>query len=296
MQNPIYLHRPGHLAALDLHLGSPETTIVLGEVPVGRDLSQRRGLRVPDLLIAFGVDPAGIISDRGYSIERWSKPPDFVLEIASETTAENDVTGKREDYAAFGIPEYWRFDPSGGEYYGTALAGDRLVEGIYQPIGMMNADESRQWGRSEVLSLDLCWEEGQLRWYDYRAGRYLRTHDEEAKERIAAESDRDTERLARLAAEEERDAERRARLARRGEAAGTGSQGRTFIRINTSRNVLYLDAPPGQKSVPLTLHSSCRRPLNRRPLNRQSPLHASPPPTAVRPHYRHSGPTSSFRP
>ncbi len=213
MQNPIYLHRPGHLAALDLHLGSPETTIVLGEVPVGRDLRQRRGLRVPDLLIAFGVDPAGIISDRGYSIERWGKPPDFVLEIASETTAENDVTAKRDDYAAFGIPEYWRFDPSGGLYYGTGLAGDLLVEGIYQPVGMVNVDESRQWGRSEVLGLDLCWEEGQLRWYDYRARRYLRTHDEEAEERIAAQEERDAERRSRIAVESERDVERRARIA-----------------------------------------------------------------------------------
>ena len=213
MQNPIYLHDPGYQPALRLHLGSPDTTIVLGEVPVGRDLRQRRGLRVPDLLIAFGVDPSGIISDRGYSIERWGKPPDFVLEIASETTAENDVTAKRDDYAAFGIPEYWRFDPSGGLYYGTGLAGDLLVEGIYQPVGMVNVDESRQWGRSEVLGLDLCWEEGQLRWYDYRAQHYLRTHDEEAEERISAENQLGVERRARLAAEEERDAERRARLA-----------------------------------------------------------------------------------
>ena len=38
MQNPVHLHRPSHLAALSVHFGSPETTLVLGEVPVGRDL------------------------------------------------------------------------------------------------------------------------------------------------------------------------------------------------------------------------------------------------------------------
>ena len=70
--------------------------MVMGEVPVGRDLGQRRGLRVPDLIVAFGVDRRRIIADRGYSIEHWGKPPDLVLEIASETTAENDVTGKRD--------------------------------------------------------------------------------------------------------------------------------------------------------------------------------------------------------
>ena len=196
MQNPIYLHRPGHLAALSRYFGSPETTLVLGEVPVGRYLRQRRGLRVPDLLIAFGVDPARIIAHRGYSIEEWGKPPDFVLEIASENTAENDVTNKRDDYADFGIPEYWRFDPSGGEYYGTELAGDRLVDGLYQPIGITVTDDGRSRGHSEVLGLDLCWEAGQLRWYDPATGAYLLTFDEEAEARLAAE-----ERVQELEAE-----------------------------------------------------------------------------------------------
>ena len=201
MQNPIYLHNPGYQATLRRHFGSPESTIILGEVPVGRDLRQRRGLRVPDLLIAFGVDPATIIAHRGYSIEEWGKPPDFVLEIASENTAENDVTVKRDDYAAFGIPEYWRFDPSGGEYYGTGLAGDRLVDGAYQPISITETDDRHSWGRSGVLGLDLCWEDGQLRWYDPAAGRYLLTFDEEAEAHIAAQDERDAERRARLAAE-----------------------------------------------------------------------------------------------
>ena len=201
MQNPIYLHRPGHLAALSLHFGSPETTIVMGEVPVGRDLRQRRGLRVPDLMIAFGVNQDRIIADRGYSIEQWGKPPDFVLEIASETIPENDVTQKRIDYGAFGIPEYWRFDPSGGEYYGTGLAGDMLVDGAYQSISVTGTDKLRYRGRSEVLGLDVCWDDGQLRWYDPVAGRYLLTFDDEAEARIAAQHERDAERMARLAAE-----------------------------------------------------------------------------------------------
>ena len=87
---------------------------MLGEVPIGRNLRQRQGLRVPDLLVAFGVDRAGIIARRGYSIEERGKPPDFVLEIACENTGQDDHTEKRDAYAAFGVPEYWRFDPSGG--------------------------------------------------------------------------------------------------------------------------------------------------------------------------------------
>jgi hypothetical protein len=86
------------------------------------------------------------------------------------------------------------------------LAGDRLADGVYQPIGIVQVDESHKWGHSQVLGLDLCWEDGWLRWYDPAARRYLRTLDEEAEERIAAEEERDAERRGRLMVEEERDA------------------------------------------------------------------------------------------
>ena len=69
----------------------------------------------------------------------------------------------------------------------------------------MRVDEARFWGCSDVLGLDLCWEEEHLRWYDPMARRYLRTFDEEAEDRIAAEGER-------AAARSELDAERRARL------------------------------------------------------------------------------------
>ena len=196
MQNPIYLHRPAHLAALARHFGAPDTTLVLGEVPVGWNTRQHQGLRVPDLIIAFGLAMGRIIDDRGYSIEERGKPPDFVLEVASLHTWRNDVTGKRDNYAAYEIPECWRFNPTGGHYYGAPLAGDRLVDGTYRPIEIVQVEEGRHWGHSATLGLDLCWEEGQLRWHDPSAQRYLRTFDEEVEERLAAE-----ERIRELEAE-----------------------------------------------------------------------------------------------
>ena len=199
MQNSIYLDAPAHQAALSHHFGMPDTTIILSEVPIGRTVSQRQGLRVPDLLVAFDVDDAGVIDQRGYSIKEQGKPPDFVLEVASVTTGQNDYTQKRDDYAAFGVPEYWRFDPSGGAYHGAPLAGDHMVDGVYQPIEVVQFVESSYRGHSAVLGLDLCWEDGHLRWYDPASGRYLLTYDEEAEGRLA-------EAGRRLAAERERDA------------------------------------------------------------------------------------------
>ena len=127
MQNSIYLDAPAHQAALSHHFCASDTTIILSEAPIRRTVSQRQGLRVPDLLVAFGVDHAGVIGRRGYSIEERGKPPDFVLEIASVTTGRVDYTQKRADYAAFRVPEYWRFDPSVGAYHDAPLVLQRRI-------------------------------------------------------------------------------------------------------------------------------------------------------------------------
>ena len=120
----------------------------------------------------------------------------------------NDYAVRRNDYAAFGIPEYWRFDPTGGEYYETGLAGDRLVDGVYQPITIVHTDETHHWGHSEVLNLGICWEDGQLRFWDPVAKRYLRTHQEEKHDRITAEAQADAAQAERDTAEARADAAR----------------------------------------------------------------------------------------
>ena len=75
----------------------------------------------PDVYVAFGVDAAAIRQRNGYLIWEVGKPPDFVLEVASESTAPLDIGGKRDLYAGLGIPEYWRFDASGGTMYGAPV-------------------------------------------------------------------------------------------------------------------------------------------------------------------------------
>ena len=191
MNNPLYLHIPAHMASLARHLGFPETTLVLGEVPVGwLPTGHRRLVLIPDLVVAFDVDPATIIRANGYSIDIVGKPPDFALEVASSTTGVRDYTLKRTRYAEFGIPEYWRFDPSGGEYHDAALAGDRLGVDGYNPIEIETPGDGLFRGHSDILGLDICWEYGQLRFYDPAEGRYLRTFDDEADGRLAAEEAR----------------------------------------------------------------------------------------------------------
>jgi len=101
-----------------------------------------------------------------------------------------DDTTKRYGYAAFGVLEYWRFDPSGGQYHRAHLAGDVLSGGAYRPVAIHQTDDEHFWGHSEVLNLDLCWEQGELRWYDPAARRYLPTYADERAARVVAENQR----------------------------------------------------------------------------------------------------------
>ena len=181
---------------LVIHFGKPGTTLVTAERYIilapgqsGSDVIRR----YPDLLIAFDVDPIAYKESNGYIISEQGKPPDFVLEVASVSTADIDTGAKRDDYAALGIPEYWRFDET-GEYHGTRLAGDRLVDGVYDPIPVEQLSGGVLQGYSEVLDLYLRWNDGQLEWYDPATGRHIVTFDDE---RARA----DEERAARIQAE-----------------------------------------------------------------------------------------------
>ena len=191
MNTNIYLLGPGLLSSLRAHLGNLASTIVTSEAPLGWNTSERREVLVPDALIAFEADPQALRRNMGYSINEQGKPPDFVLEIGSEYTGRRDITVKRDRYAEFGVPEYWRFDPSGGRFHRTHLAGDQLVSGEYQPITINRTDDEHYWGHSEALNLDLCWERGELRWYDPVGQTYLPSFDDERTIRVVAEAQRD---------------------------------------------------------------------------------------------------------
>ena len=201
MENSIYLDEPASQAALTEHLGNYDTTIVLSEIPVRWTPNQTQGHRIPDLLVAFNIDRAQAIGQKGYSVRDQGKPPDFVLEVASESTGGNDIGDKRRDYANFGIPEYWRFDSTGGRRHDAPLAGDRLTGGEYRPVELIEMEPGHIHGRSDVLNLDLCWDHGRLRWYDPVAQRYLTTYSEERQARMAEREARMAEQEARMAAE-----------------------------------------------------------------------------------------------
>ena len=187
MQNTKHLHLRSVLTTLLIHFADRERTLVHGEVPVAPTLDPWGDYRIPDLIVAFGCDLDLVSEQRGYAIDRQGKAPDWVLEVASPTTSVVDYTTKRRDYERYGIAEYWRFDPSGGEYHDAALAGDRLVDGGYEPIVIETLGDGSLRGFSEALGLYVCWEDGELRFYDPVAEDYLPGHEEERAGRQEAE-------------------------------------------------------------------------------------------------------------
>ena len=192
-----HLHQPGNTHHLAQHFGNPESNIVSAELYITMTAERRlpSGLarRYPDLLIALDVNPVGYYESNGYIIGEQPKPPDFVLEVASPSTADEDTGPKRLDYEALGVAEYWRFDET-GEHHKTKLAGDRLFDAEYQPISIDTLPDGRLRGHSAVLNLILEWHDGNLNWIDPVTEEHIPTFETERKGRLA-------EREARLQAE-----------------------------------------------------------------------------------------------
>ncbi len=165
----------------------------------------------PDVYLAFGVDANAIRERKLYLPWEAGKPPDWVLEVASVSTGRADVGRKRAIYAHIGVPEYWRFDPKDGKYHGAKLAGDRLVDGAYEPIELTTAPDGILKGHSKVLGLSLCWDDNWPRLYDPETNTYLETWQQERAAREAAEGERDAAEAQAAVEQAERLAEQAAR-------------------------------------------------------------------------------------
>ncbi|MDE0261784.1 MAG: Uma2 family endonuclease [Bryobacterales bacterium] len=105
----------------------------------------------PDVQVVHGVGHSP--SRSSYLVWEEGKPPDFVLEVASPSTAARDAQHKVGEYASLGVREYWRLDPV-GELMASPLEGYVARAGGYDPATAV-AVAGRAWLRSEVLGLEL---------------------------------------------------------------------------------------------------------------------------------------------
>ena len=164
-----------HSVLGDYYRAAPDV-LVMGNGYLALDADNINGSPYPDCIVAFEMPrPNGeVVRANGYVISELGKPPDFVLEIASPSTGRRDYTEKRVQYAELGVPEYWRFDSTGGDYHDAALAGDRLTpEGVYEPIQIEQTTEGLCRGYSAALGLELHWDAGKLRFWNPNTSDYV---------------------------------------------------------------------------------------------------------------------------
>ena len=161
----------------------------------------------PDYYFAVGIDPETLKYRGIYRTWIQGKPPDFVLEVASPSTARNDETTKRDIYANMGVTEYWRYDPTDlidpnqRPLYGVPLIGEMLVDGAYQPIEVSPGPEDCIWGYSPALGVSLAVKDKRLWVYDHDLGEFVAEFEEQERAKMQAQAEARAEREMRVGAE-----------------------------------------------------------------------------------------------
>ena len=192
-------------AAGDLEVAHPDA-LAVADMLVYPEEGNPRNRIAPDVLVAFGV---GTHSRSSYLVWEEGKPPDWVLEVASPSTASRDLDFKRRAYAAMGVPEYWLFDPKGDVFPAgqPQLQGLALSDGGYMRLVPRLADGLAMI-RSGVLGLDLRVE-----------GEFIRMRDPATRADILPQGE-----LKALAEREAEHAQREAEHAQREAARRKGAE------------------------------------------------------------------------
>ena len=139
-----------------------------------------RKVVAPDVLVSFGI---GQKARRTYLVWQEGKSPDFVMELASESTYQKDLGEKMQIYAGLGITDYFLCDIE-GLYLPTPLMGFTLVDGRYEPV-----PQATEGGvHSAVLGLTLHLQPDTLQFYDPAIGQWLQTPEEIAEARTEQET------------------------------------------------------------------------------------------------------------
>lgn len=189
------------LSALRYHFSDRDDVYVSGNLFVYYRMNDNRTRLAPDVFAVVGGTYKGMRDS--WITWREGKVPDFAMEMASRSTWRYDADEKRRIYAGMGVAEYWRFDPT-GRYFRPPLVGERLEGGQYRPLPVVMDGGGILRGHSAILGLDICVLPGRLlRFYDPQNGQWLRSYEEEAEARQAAETALQQEIAARQALEEE---------------------------------------------------------------------------------------------
>ena len=202
--------------ALDYYFRGRADVLVAMELVVYYQRGNNKVWLQPDVQVAFGVEHCG--SRGSFKVWEEGKAPDFVLEVASPSTAEKDARHKAREYARIGVREYWRLDPA-GSMMETSLEGYVACGGQYERVQPVEGTGRGGALRSQVLGLELRSRRQAgvtvLVFMDPRTGEEFDGRLEAAERRrwIAEREKRAAQREKRAAQREKKTAEQRANAA-----------------------------------------------------------------------------------
>lgn len=148
----------------------------------------------PDIMVCFGLNE---LPTRVYKLWVEHIVPSVIIEIASESTADNDMTTKLALYQRLGVEEYYIFATE-HNCLREPLMAFRLFDLIYKRVTVENSRIL-----SSALGLELVDTGETLRLFNPQPQEFLMTLEEtqRVKDTIQAENERLREELARLKGE-----------------------------------------------------------------------------------------------
>ena len=163
---------------LEHHFIDDEAVYVSGNLLIYYEQGNPRKSVAPDVFVVRGV---GKKQRRTYLTWAEGQTPDFVLEVASQSTYKEDLGRKKALYeAVLEVKEYYIYDPEEvindpeGKI-SSNFVGYRLVDGVYREIDFVCSRLP-----SRVLGLELGEHDGVLRLYDPVRAKWLQTPSERA--------------------------------------------------------------------------------------------------------------------
>ena len=163
------------ITTLRMHFHPRKRAYVAGDMFVYYEEGNPRAVVAPDVFVVVG---APVRKRHSYKLWEEPKAPDFILEVTSRSTRNEDQGRKREVYASLGVGEYWLFDPT-GDYLTPRLQGLWLHEGEYRSLPSVPTVNGGLLLHSEALGLDVRFEAGEeLRFHDPIAGQDLLSYEE----------------------------------------------------------------------------------------------------------------------
>ncbi len=131
---------------LESYYASSKNATVAANMMVYYDQGNPRKWLAPDVFVCFGVENKLRRTFKAWEEKRF---PQIVFEIASDGTFENDLGGKRLEYARLGVEEYYLLDPE-REYLPSPLMAFRRENGRLMSV---NGENNRV--HSPLMNLEI---------------------------------------------------------------------------------------------------------------------------------------------